>query len=213
MIEHQLFMINWKRKLEEDDSNDKQQIITLSADALSNNAAPVGNRIYLYDDISRSSILTVSKQIDDITRQLKLLQLVYNMDEPPPIELHISSDGGEISPAMSLIDKIKTNPIPIHTYCEGFVASAGTLISVVGKKRFITENSNLLLHQLSGGVWGNYESINDEKANLDLFMNMIKKVYLKHTKFKAKQLDELLRHDLCLSSQQALEFGIVDKII
>jgi ATP-dependent Clp protease, protease subunit len=205
-------MMKWKRKLEEDDSDNKQQII-LSTEGLTNNTNPVGNKIYLYDDISRTSILTVSKQIDEVTRQLKLLQLIYNMSECPPIELHISSDGGEISPALSLVDKIKTNPVPIYTYCEGFVASAGTLISVVGKKRYITANSNVLLHQLSGGMWGPYESINDEKANLDMFMNMIKKIYLKHTKFKTKQLDELLKHDLCLPADQALAFGIVDEII
>jgi ATP-dependent Clp protease protease subunit len=205
--------MKWKRKLDDEESNDKQQIITLSTDGLLNNSSPVGNKIYLYDDISRSSILTVSKQIDEVTRQLKMMQLIYNMPTPPAIELHISSDGGEISPAMSLIDKIRSSPIPIHTYCEGMVASAGTLISVVGHKRFITQNSNVLLHQLSGGMWGPYESINDEKANLDLFMSMIKKIYLKHTKFKVKQLEELLKHDLCLPAEQALAFGIVDEII
>jgi ATP-dependent Clp protease protease subunit len=207
-------MINWKRKLSEEESDDtKQSFITLDTNSILNNAAPVGNKIYLYDDISRNSVLTVSKHIDEITRQLKLFQMLYNFKEAPAIELHISSDGGEISPALSLVDKIQTNPVEIHTYCEGFVASAGTLISVSGKKRFITQNSNVLLHQLSGGIWGPYESISDEKSNLDLFMKMIKTVYLKHTNFKSKQLEDLLKHDLCLTSDQALSFGIVDTIL
>lgn len=206
-------MLNWKKKLnDDDDASDKQHFI-ISTENLINGSAPVGNKIYLYDEITRSSILAISKQIDEVTRQLKLLQLIYGMSEPPPIELHISSDGGEICPALGLIDKIKKNPIPVHTYCEGFVASAGTLISVVGKKRFLTENSTVLLHQLSGGVWGPYESIKDEKTNLDIYMEMIKKVYLKHTKFTEKQLNELLKHDLCLTSGQALKFNVVDVII
>lgn len=205
-------MMKWKRKLEEDDSDNKQQII-LSTEGLSNNNSPVGNKIYLYDDISRTSILTVSKQIDEVTRQLKLLQLIYNMPECPPIELHISSDGGEISPALSLVDKIKTNPVPIYTYCEGFVASAGTLISVVGHKRFITQNSQILIHQLSSSVWGNFEQINDEKQNLDMFMDMIKNIYLKHTKIKSRELTELLKHDYCLPSEKCKEYGMVDEII
>lgn len=205
-------MIKWKPKLNEE-SEDKPSIITFSTEGLLNNSAPVGNKIYLYDDISRSSILNTSKQIDDVTRQLKLLQLVYGMPEPPPIELHISSDGGEISPALSLVDKIKTNPIPIHTYVEGFCASAATLISVVGKKRYMSPNSNILVHQLRGGIAGKFEEIQDEKDNLDLFMEVLKKIYIQHTKLKLKQLTELLKHDLCLTAEKALEYGVIDHIV
>lgn len=206
----------WKKKLsnevvESDDS--KQQITILSADGLGNSSSTVGNKIYLYEDISRQSILNISKQIDEVTRQLKLFQLFYNLKESPFIELHISTDGGEISPALSLVDKIESNEIPIHTYVEGIVASAGTLISVVGSKRFITKNSHVLVHQISGGAIGNFESINDEKQNLDLFMSILKKIYLEHTKFKSKELTELLKHDLCLTSEEALKFGVVDVIL
>lgn len=200
------------RKLN-DESEDKPTSIILSAEGIINSNVPNGNKIYLYDEISRTSVLNVSKQIDEVTRQLTLLKLIYNLTEVPAIELHISSDGGEISPALSLVDKIKINSIPIDTYCEGFVASAATLISVAGRKRYLTKNSCLLLHQLSSEIWGPYESLNDEKQNLDLYMLMIKKIYLENTKFKSKQLIELLKHDLCLTSQECLELGIVDVII
>ena len=152
--------LNYKRKLADEDDG-KEQIITFSAAGLGNNNTPVGNKIYLYDDITRDSILSVSKQIDEVTRQLKLLQLFYNLKDSPVIELHISSDGGEVSPALSLVDKIKTNELPIHTYIEGMVASAATLISVVGKKRFITPNSNILIHSVSGGIAGKIDAIED----------------------------------------------------
>jgi ATP-dependent Clp protease protease subunit len=200
-----------KRKLSSED--EKNTSIVLSTESLLNNNGHVGNKVYLYDDISRSSILTVSKEIDEVTRQLKMFQLLYGLKESPTIELHISSDGGDISPALSMVDKIKNNIIPIDTYCEGIVASAGTLISVSGRRRFLTKNSCLLLHQLSGEFWGPYESINDEKQNLDLYMTMIKNIYLKHTKIKAKDLVELLKHDLCLTSDQCIDWGIVDEII
>ena len=204
--------LNYKRKLADEDDG-KEQIITFSAAGLGNNNTPVGNKIYLYDDITRDSILSVSKQIDEVTRQLKLLQLFYNLKDSPVIELHISSDGGEVSPALSLVDKIKTNELPIHTYIEGMVASAATLISVVGKKRFITPNSNILIHSVSGGIAGKIDAIEDEHQNLQLFMVVVKDIYLKHSKFKAKQLNDLLKHDLCLTAQQALDYGVVDIII
>jgi len=205
--------MNWKKRKLNDDSEDKNPAIVFSAEGITNNNISTGNKIYLYDEISRSSILNVSKQIDEVTRQLTLLKLTYQLIEVPAIELHISSDGGDIAPALSLVDKIKTNSIFIDTYCEGFVASAATLISVVGRKRYLTKNSCLLLHQLSGEMWGPYESLNDEKQNLDLYMMLIKKVYLENTKFKSKNLNELLKHDLCLTSRMCLQFGLVDAVI
>jgi len=205
--------MRWINRKLNDESDDKLPSIVLSTEGITNSNVPNGNKIYLYDEISRNSVLNVSKQIDEVTRQLTLLKLIFNLTEVPAIELHISSDGGDVSPALSLVDKIKINSIPIDTYCEGFVASAATLISVAGRKRYLTKNSCLLLHQLSGGMWGPYETLNDEKNNLDLYMSMIKKIYLENTKFKSKQLNELLKHDLCLTSQACLELGIVDVII
>lgn len=205
--------MKWSKRKLNDESDDKIPSIILSTEGITNANVPIGNKVYLYDEISRSSILNVSKQIDEVTRQLTLLKLIYNFTESPVIELHISSDGGEISPALSLVDKIKTNPIPIYTYCEGFVASAATLISVVGHKRFITQNSQILIHQLSSSVWGNFEQINDEKQNLDMYMDMIKNIYLKHTKIKSRELTELLKHDYCLPSEKCKEYGMVDEII
>lgn len=205
--------MKWVKRKLNDESDDKTTSIILSTEGLANNNTSTGNKVYLYDEISRNSILNVSKQIDEVTRQLTLLKLIYNLTEVPAIELHISSDGGDIAPALSLVDKIKTNSVPIDTYCEGFVASAATLISVSGRKRYLTKNSCLLLHQLSSGMWGPYEALNDEKQNLDLYMSLIKKVYLENTKFKIKELNELLKHDLCLTSQACLGLGIVDIII
>ena len=200
-----------KRSNHSHDEGQEQQII-ISTEG-SGPSSPVGNKIYLYYDIDRNTILSVSKQIDEITRQLKLFQLLYGIKECPAIELHISSDGGEISPALNLVDKIRSNPIPINTYSEGMCASAATLILVAGKRRYITQNSHILMHQLSSGVWGNFEQIQDEKHNLDLFMSMIKNVYLKYTKIKSKELSELLKRDLCLPAEKCKEFGIIDEII
>jgi ATP-dependent protease ClpP protease subunit len=172
-----------------------------------------GNKIYFYSDVTRESIYMLNRQIDELTKQLKLVQFNYNLSHPPVIELCISSEGGDVFPALSTVDKILGNPIPIYTYCEGIVASAATLISVVGKKRFITKNSSMLIHQCSSGLWGNYQQFNDEVKNLDLIMGLIKKIYLKHTKFKEKELIDVLSHDLCLDSVQCLERGLVDSIV
>jgi len=210
--------MNWSNKKyritsEEPADTELTKVIAAIEPEKTTTISPQDNKIYLYGDINRESILNLNRQIDEITKQLWMVKLTYNLVEPPPIEIHISSDGGEIFPAMASVDKIITNPIPVHTYCEGIVASAATLISVVGSQRFITKNTCMLIHQVSSGLWGNYAEFKEEVQNLDLIMKLIKTIYLKHTKYKAKALEEILNHDFVLSADECLKNGLVDKIV
>lgn len=173
----------------------------------------VGNKLYFYSDISRESVFTLNKQIDDTVRFLKMSQFNLNLKETPDIDLHISSDGGEVFPGLASVDKIINCQVPINTHCEGIVASAATLLSVVGKHRTITQNASMLIHQVSGGFWGNFAQFKDEISNMELMMSLIKNIYLKHTKLTTDDLDDLLKHDLCLNAEQCLKRGLVDEII
>ena len=208
--------MNWttKRLLphrrNDDDSDEPQKIISIEKSSHDNSV--VGNKIYFYQDVSRDTILTLNRQIDEVSRQLKNIQFVYNLPEPPPIEIHFCSDGGDVFAAMATVDKIINSQIPVHTYCEGIVASAATVMSVAGKKRFITKNSCMLIHQVSSALWGNYMEFKDEIKNLELIMSLIRGVYLKHTKYNDKELDDILGHDLCLHAEDCLKWGLVDAI-
>jgi len=193
-------------------SDDEPKIFSFEK-ALSDFTPIQGNKIYFYGDVSKESILNLNRQIDETSKQVVNIQHTYNLVSPPPIELHICSDGGEVFASLASVDKILNSPIPIHTYCEGVVASASTILSVCGHKRFITKNSCMLLHQISGGFWGNFMQLKDEHTNFELIMKIIKNVYLKHTNFKSKELDDLLKHDLYLESEVCLEKGLVDKIL
>jgi ATP-dependent protease ClpP protease subunit len=135
------------------------------------------------------------------------------LPQPPRIEVHICSEGGDIFAAIASVDKIINNPVPVDTYCEGIVASSATLISSIGHKRFITKSSCMLVHQVSSGLWGNYMQFKDEIKNLELLMELIKSVYLKKTKFDCTELEELLSHDLCLDAEKCLKYGLVDCIL
>lgn len=202
---------NWKVK-NGDGEEAIEQTRVLSIEK-SIDASPQANKIYLYSDINKDTVLNLNRQIDDLTRQLKIIQFTYDLPHPPAIELHICSDGGDIFAAMASVDKIISNTVPIDTYCEGMVASAATLLSSVGNKRYITKSSCMLVHQVTSGLWGNYMQFKDEIKNLELLMSLIKDVYLKRTKFDASTLDELLTHDLCLNSEKCLSYGLVDKIL
>jgi len=112
-------------------------------------------------------------------------------------------------------DIIKTSNVPIYTIVEGYAFSAATHFSVVGQKRFITENSVMLIHQLSAyGGGGPYEKIKDEAQNSELLMVRMKKLYLgnTHGKMKKNELDKLLTKDIFLDAQDCVRLGLVDEI-
>jgi len=133
--------------------------------------------------------------------------------EPKPIKLYITSNGGYVYQVFSAIDTIQSLRVPVHTICKGFVASAGTLLSLAGKKRFITENSYMLIHELRTGSWGKYTHISESFENSKKLMEHIKQYYVKKTKMTIEFLDEQLKKDLTWNAEMCLEHGLVDEII
>jgi ATP-dependent protease ClpP protease subunit len=133
--------------------------------------------------------------------------------EPPPIELHIHSDGGSVFSGLAAMDYILRCKTPVHTYIDGSAASAATLMSIAGKKRFIHKNSFMLIHQLSTFLHGKYEEFKDEIRNQEMLMDTIRRSYKQYSKMSDDEIKELLKHDLWLDSKTALDFGLVDEII
>ena len=170
------------------------------------------NDIYFYGPVTMRSCIILKNYLIDLDTKSNIFKAQYKIP-PPPINLHIQSPGGSLLHAFYIIDLIRSLETPVHTYIDGFAASAATLMSVVGKKRFITKNSLMLIHQLSGSEGGKYSELKDEMANFDTMMNNIDNIYLEHSKLNITKLHELLSHDLWLNSDLALEFGLVDEII
>ena len=170
------------------------------------------NKIYYYSNVNRESAAELNKKIGEI--ESKSLTLGYNLDiDPPTLKLLINSGGGSITAGISSMDTILRTKVPVHTYVDGFCASAATFLSVVGSYRFMSRNSYMLIHQLSTNFWGKYSEFEDEKQNLDLMMTTIKNVYKEYTKVPMKKLDEILKHDLMWDAKTCLKYGLVDEII
>ena len=201
-----------RRKLQPNDADGEEPTTYLSI----NSTAPSisqANRLYFYSPIDNDTILELNKQIDEASKQMQIVQITLELSEPPPIKLHINSRGGEITPALAAADKIRRSPVPIHTYCEGEIASAATLISIAGKKRFMTQNSFLLIHQLSSEFWGKYTEFEDEMHNLKMMMDVVKKMYSTYSSIPEKELNDLLKHDIYLTPEACLQWKMIDKII
>ncbi len=146
--------------------------------------------------------------------KLKMQTIALKMGiEPPPIKLHLTTYGGSVHAAFSVIACIKSSKVPVHTVIDGYVASAGTLISVCGAKRFIHKHSSMLIHELRSGTWGKMSNIEDEVENMKKMMGKIKDIYVEHTKLKKKDLDAILKKDNDWYAEECLNSGLVDEII
>ena len=169
-------------------------------------------KIYYYWNVNRGSCSELNKKIGEL--EGKYLGTAKSLGiEPPTIKLLINSGGGSVVSGIASMDTILRTQVPIHTYVDGFAASAATFLSVVGNYRFMSRNSYMLIHQLSTTFWGTYANFEDEKKNLDLMMTTIKNVYKKYTKVPVKKLNEILKHDLLWDANTCKEYGLIDEII
>lgn len=173
----------------------------------------VNNRIYFYSEISREHILTLNKALREKSSEYIRQQIILDLEQIIPIYLHINSYGGSVVSGLSGMDNILLSKSPIYTIVDGVSASAATLLSLVGKKRFITKNSVMLIHQISSMHWGKYNELKDEMENTEMFMSKLKEIYGKYTKIPLEKLDEILKHDLYFDAETCLKYKMVDKII
>lgn len=173
----------------------------------------VENKVFFYDVILDSSVLELNRILMEVDIKLQNTKVLLGDTFDPVIHLHLKTGGGEIYSAISTVDLMRTLKSKVYTYVDGNVASAGTLITLVGAKRYMGKYSNLLIHQLSGEMYGKFSEMEDTMENCANLMKFIKSFYKQYTKIPMKKLDELLKRDLWLSAEECLEYGIIDQII
>ena len=169
------------------------------------------NHVYFQTDVNKKTMCELINLIREAEEECYLSAFIMKIPEIP-IYLHINSFGGSIFAVFSAIDVIKSCRVPVHTIIEGSTASAGTLLSIVGKKRYITPSSYMLIHQLSSGYHGKMDEIQDEFKNLQEITKKIKELYTTHSKIPPAELNNLLKHDLWLDADKCLKHGLVDEL-
>tara|TARA_B100000035_G_scaffold315371_1_gene335574 strand:- start:1419 stop:2147 length:729 start_codon:yes stop_codon:yes gene_type:complete len=170
------------------------------------------NNIYFYGEVNSQSCEELRKKLSEMDFNAKLFEIEYN-EQAPPINLHIQSTGGSLLDSLYISDFINNLKTPINTYVDGYVASAASLISVMGDKRYMTKNSMILIHQLASGSEGKYQELDDNMKNLQQMMNKVKTIYLTKTKLEYLQLEDILKHDLWLDANTCKKYGLIDEII
>lgn len=189
--------------------------IPILMDSTPNFIEVINNHIYFYSDVDTDRVLKLNKTLRELSGQMLVQQYNLSLDEPPTIFLHLNSFGGYLFDGLSAMDEILKvrDTVPIHTVVDGACASAATFMSVVGTHRQMKEHSFMLIHQLTGAFWGKYDSMVDEKINLDLLMDTIRGIYKQYTKVPKKELDQILKRDLWWDSSTCFDLGLVDEIV
>jgi ATP-dependent protease ClpP protease subunit len=172
------------------------------------------NKVFFNDDITDASCFQLNKELRVVAERMKLLAMLHGQDPATtPIYLHLTTNGGQIHAAFSVIDCMRNLGVPVHTVVDGFVASAGTLISISGHRRLMLPNAYMLIHELRSEFWGKMTDIEEEIKNLKKTMSHISKLYTTHTQLTAAQLEKILKRDAIWNAVECERKGLVDEVI
>uniref|UniRef100_A0A6C0BF19 Protease n=1 Tax=viral metagenome TaxID=1070528 RepID=A0A6C0BF19_9ZZZZ len=203
-----------KESEEEEEEEERFDLAELFSRSRSSHSScyTMNNHIYFNDDITMESVMVLNRAIRELQNDLIILG-IKNDIEPPPIKLHLTTYGGLVYAAFSVIACIKSSKIPVHTIIDGYAASAGTLISVCGARRYIHRHSSMMIHELSAGMWGRMSVMEERMEDLKKMMDKLKEIYTTHTKLTNKKLDKILKKDSDWYADECLANGLVDEII
>jgi ATP-dependent protease ClpP protease subunit len=174
------------------------------------------NHLYFKTDVNSDSVNKMCSLIRKYSRSIKELQMHAKIAtiDPKPLYLHLSTYGGDLYQGFLGYDYIKGSKVPIYTVVEGFNASAGTIMSMGGKKRYMTQSSVMLIHQLRTVVGGKFNEIEEDYENCKEDMERIKNLYFKECRGKMtkKQISEELKHDRWWDVDKCIKKGLCDEI-
>ena len=199
-----------------DDDSEEGVVSTMSE-----KISVLGNHIYFYTEVTKKTALELIKNIKELANNIMTLEIhngkdsLYDDDKITynPIYLHINSGGGCLFSCMSIIDTIKKCKVPVYTIGEGQIASAASIMLLSGKKRFMTENSFILIHELRTYVSGTYSNLEDDYENSKLLMKKMIKYYKKNSKIPESVLQTLLKKDIYIEAKKSKKYGLIDKIV
>lgn len=161
-------------------------------------------------------IVFLNGEVNDSTAYDIITKLLYldsvNHEE---ISLYINSPGGSVIQGLAIIDCMNIIKSSVSTYCIGSAYSMGAIILSCGAigKRYCLPNSEVMIHAPSSSMAGKADEIRLSSQRLDETKDKLIEILAKNTKKNKKQINKYFSYDNFMNSKQALEFGIIDKII
>jgi len=177
-----------------------------------------GERAYdIYSRLLKERIIFLGSPIDDNVANIVVAQLLFLESEDPSkdIYMYINSPGGIITSGLAIYDTMQYIKPDVVTLCIGQAASMSAVLLAGGTKgkRFALPHSRILIHQPLGGVQGQATDINIQAREILRMRHEINTILTKHTGQPMDRIEEDTERDFYMTAQQALEYGIIDKIV
>lgn len=177
-----------------------------------------GERSYdIYSRLLKDRIIFIGSPIDDYVANIVIAQLLHLASEDPTkdIHLYINSPGGSVTAGLAIYDTMQFIKPDVSTICVGLGASMAQVLLCAGAKgkRYALPHSRILMHQPSGGTQGQSSDIEIYTKEILRMRESLYTIIANHT---GRSIDEILKdadRDKYMSSTEALEYGIIDKIL
>jgi len=177
-----------------------------------------GERSYdIYSRLLNDRIVFLSGEVNDVSANIIVAQLIYLEAQDPDkdISLYISSPGGSVTAGLAIYDTMNYIRCDVSTLCIGMAASMGALLLAAGTKgkRFTLPNSEIMIHQPSGGAGGQASDIAIQAEHILKTRERLNGILSEATGQDIKTIEKDVDRDNFFSADQAKEYGLVDEII
>jgi ATP-dependent Clp protease, protease subunit len=177
-----------------------------------------GERAYdIYSRLLRDRIIFIGTPIDDHVANAVIAQLLFldAQNSKEDIKMYINSPGGVVTSALAIYDTMQYVKANVQTICVGLAASGSALLLAAGAKgkRFVLPNSEVMIHQVMGGAQGQATDVDIHARHILKTKDRLNKIMAKHTGQKIDKVEKDTDRDYFMSAEEALVYGIVDKII
>ena len=177
-----------------------------------------GERSYdIYSRLLKDRIIFLGEEVNDVTASLVVAQLLFLESEDPnkDISLYINSPGGSVTAGMAIYDTMQYIKCDVSTICLGLAASMGAFLLAGGKKgkRYALPNSEIMIHQPSGGAKGQATDIQIVADNILKVKEKLNTMLSENTGQPYEKVAADTERDNYMSAQEAKEYGLVDEVI
>jgi len=177
-----------------------------------------GERSYdIYSRLLKDRIIMLSGEVNDQVASTIVAQLLFLEAQDPDkdIYFYINSPGGVITSGLSMYDTMNYIKPDIVTICMGQAASMGAFLLSSGAagKRYALPNARIMIHQPSGGAQGQSTDIQIQAEEIQRLKDTLNEIMAKNCGKKAKQLEKDTERDNFMSAKEALEYGLIDKVL
>ncbi|MDP3764664.1 MAG: ATP-dependent Clp endopeptidase proteolytic subunit ClpP [bacterium] len=177
-----------------------------------------GERAYdIYSRLLKERIVFLGGSINDAVANTVIAQLLFleSQDPKKEIKLYINSPGGSVTAGLAIYDTMQLIKSDVSTICVGIAASMGAVLLAAGKKgrRLSLPNSEVMIHQVMGGVEGQAIEIEISARHIIKVKERLNKILARHTGKSLKDIEKDTDRDYFMSAEEAKAYGIVDEII